>query len=258
MASNRTTGPGELLQPLTARRTPAVRLFCFPYAGGGVSVYRQWDCLPDTVDIWGVQLPGREERTLERPFARMTEVIDTICARLPDELDGPYAFFGHSMGAIVSWEVARELVRRGLPAPVWLFVSGCRPPHMPDETCFWLLSDDELIDEIRKMDGTPRAVLENRDLMQLLLPTIRADFAVLENRQFQAPEPVDVPITVFGGAEDARVRPEHLAGWRELTRAECETHVFAGGHLFLREERDAILSIMEARIAAALTARRQR
>ncbi|HZM76907.1 MAG TPA: alpha/beta fold hydrolase [Candidatus Limnocylindrales bacterium] len=243
---------GTLLQQLTRRPHASLRLFCFPYAGGGISVYRQWDRLPGTVDVWGVQLPGREERLLERPAERMTDIVELICAVLPGALDRPYAFFGHSMGAIVSWEVARRLTDGGASPPVRFFISGCRAPYLREETNTHLLPEDELIAELRRMEGTPEAVLANKDLMPLVLPTIRADFAVLETYEFKSPGPVDIPITVLGGTDDAGILLEHLNGWGELTRGGCDVHLLPGGHLFLREQRDAVLGLIEERLAPAI------
>src|SRR5262245_53644991 len=146
-----------------------VRLFCFPYAGGGASVYRGWaGCLPGSVDVCPVQLPGREARFREPPFARIGPLVEALAASIRPWLDRPFAFFGHSMGALIAFELSRRLQHEHGLQPVRLFVSGCAAPQVQTEReAIHALPADQFRQELRRLNGTPAAVLEDDELMEL-------------------------------------------------------------------------------------------
>lgn len=199
-----------------------LRLFCFPYAGGGAVNFCKWPSgLPNAVEVCPVELPGRGIRVRELPFTGLEPLVQAIAPALLSFLDKPFAFFGHSMGGILSFELARLLHREYDLCPVHLFVSGRRaPPQVHDlEPPLHTLPESALIEEVRRLNGTPDAVLENAELMQLLLPVLRADFAVLETYVY-APEPtLDCPITAFGGLQDQEVNRDELQAWQDQTNA---------------------------------------
>lgn len=227
-----------------------LRLFCFPYAGGGALSFRSWaDSLPPTIEVCAIELPGRGIRLKEPPFTRLEPLIQAIAQTLLPYLDKPFAFFGHSMGGLVSFELARLLRRKHSLSPVHLFVSGRRAPHLPDPNPpIHALSEPELLEELRSLKGTPEAVLENAELMQLLLPTLRADFAALETYVYSSEPPLDCPITAFGGLQDSEVSCDDLEAWREQTKAGFLLQMLPGDHFFLHSARSLLLQSLSGEL----------
>src|SRR5262245_34574163 len=182
----------------------ALRLFCFPYAGGNSLIYRSWtEQLPLAVEVCAVMLPGREARLRERPYTCLPPLIEALAEALLPRLNKPFAFFGHSMGALISFELIRELRRNCGLAPAHLFVSGRRAPQIENnDPPTYNLPEGDFIQEIRHFNGTPQEVLEHPELMQLLLPVLRADFAVCETYTYTEEPPLECPISVFGGLQD--------------------------------------------------------
>lgn len=224
-----------------------LRLFCFPYAGGGASVFRLWSReLPAGVEVCAVQLPGRESRWREEPFRRLEPLADAAAEALGPHLGRPFAFFGHSLGAVLAFEVARRLQRDGAPVPLHLFVSGRSAPRAPDETePIHDLPRDEFIEAVRSYSGTPDEVLANEELMELLEPLLRADFSVSETYEYRpGSELLATPVTVLGGVHDPEVPPQNLEGWRLETRGAFQKHLLDGGHFFLQERREDVLRLV--------------
>lgn len=233
---------------------PALRLFCFPYAGGSASAFRGWaDRLPDGVEICAVQPPGRERRMAESAPTRMEPLVAELARVLEPVLDRPFAFFGHSMGAKVAYELARRLRRDDRSLPRWMCFSGSRAPHMPtDDDPIHALPDDELIDELHRLGGTPKEVLANEELMRLLLPLLRADFELNETYEHEPETPFDVPVSAYGGTRDEECPPETIEGWEDVTRSRFRRHMFEGGHFFLHEVTDELLQEIRRDLASVL------
>lgn len=223
---------------------PALRLFCFPHAGSGASAYRQWPPhMPPGVEICAIQLPGRESRFTEPAFDSAERVVDALLPSLTPRLGRPFAFFGHSMGALLAYETATRLQQRGGPMPVQLLVSGCGAPHVPDRaTRLKALPDDAFVAELRRMQGMPEEIIANAELMQVLLPTLRADTALCENYARDARSPLCCPIAAYGGLEDHRVEPAAVEAWRAHTASVFTARMFTGGHFFIRSI-DAIRAV---------------
>jgi medium-chain acyl-[acyl-carrier-protein] hydrolase len=222
-----------------------IRLFCFPYAGGGATTYRGFaDELPPHVEVAAVQLPGREARLGEPPVAEMARLIPLIADALaPGPKPAlPFAFFGHSMGALIAFELARELRRRGRELPGHLVVSACPAPHLPDDDATHTLPDAELTARLSALGGMSEEALAHRELMEMILPLFRADAAVTETYVHTEEPPLDVPITVIGGLDDTRATPSDLAAWRRHTRAAFTLSSVPGGHFFLRTAQSTVLS----------------
>jgi medium-chain acyl-[acyl-carrier-protein] hydrolase len=219
-----------------------LRLFCFPYAGGGASAYRGWAAaLPADIEVCPVQLPARESRLREAAFERPEPLIATLADVLESHLDIPFAFFGHSMGAMISFELARELRRRGGPPPLHIFVSARRAPQVPPrEEPIHDLPEPEFLAKLRDLNGTPEEVLQHTELMRLLMPVLRADFAVNETYFYRPEAPLAMGISAFGGLGDREVTRDDLALWREHTRGPFRLRMLPGDHFFLHGGRDLI------------------
>lgn len=220
-----------------------LRLFCFPYAGGNPWMFRAWsDGLPADVEVHAIQLPGRGVRLQEAAFTRLVLLIQDLAQGLLPLLDKPFAFFGHSLGAVVSFELARQLRKRQWPEPVGMFVSACRAPQLLEPgPVRHTLAEPDFLEELRRLNGTPRAVLEDAELMQLLLPVLRADFAVYETYQYLPEPPLRCPITVLGGLQDSGVRRGDLEAWRVQTRAACTLRMLPGDHFYLHSAEALLL-----------------
>jgi medium-chain acyl-[acyl-carrier-protein] hydrolase len=235
--------------PLLAGHKPnpraRLRLFCFPYSGGAARAYRDWQTLPPEIDVCAIELPGRGNRLREAPLNKMSPAVEVVGKEIISLLDRPYAFFGHSMGAIMGFEVARLLRRCGKRGPTHLFVSGHKAPQIPKpERCTYNLPDAELIEELQRLNGTPREVLEHPDIMQLMLPLLRADFECIQTYSYKHEPPLDCPITVFGGLSDPFISRETLEQWREQTTAGFSLRMFPGDHFFLNKEQADLLRVL--------------
>lgn len=252
------TGRTSWLRMLSARdsRRVTVRLVCFPYAGGGASVYRPWSpLLPADVELWSVQPPGREERLFEPAHYRMDDLISAVERELTALPELPTAFFGHSLGAVTAWETTRRLSSSSQEV-MHLFVSGCRalPELHRDRRDLHDLSDEALIEEIRRMNGTPDEVLANLDLMRLLLPSFRADYRVLSDYLYQDSGRIPFPVTVYGGRDDPAVEFADLAAWSTIVHRPVEPIVLPGDHFFLNGARTTIVKGVSERIFNTLRA----
>jgi acyl transferase domain-containing protein/surfactin synthase thioesterase subunit len=227
------------------RRTPQaqIRLFCFPYAGAGASIFRSWtDALAPEIEVCPIQLPGRENRREEAPLTRLSPLVQALARLLPTYLDIPFAFFGHSMGALIGFELARELRRQKQPSPVHLFVSASRAPQTPNlDLPIHRLPDLEFIEKLRSFNGIPAKVLQTPDLLQLWLPALRADFALIETYIYASEEALNCPIFGFGGLQDSKVSYEDLTAWRVQTQKKAQLQFFPGDHFFLHSDRGSLL-----------------
>jgi len=214
-----------------------LRLFCFPYAGAGALIFRTWpDGLPADIEICPVQLPGRETRLMERPFTQLSPLIEALAQALVPLLDKPFAFFGHSFGALVSFELARRFRRQYGMHPVRLFVSAGRAPQIPHRgPHIHSLPDKEFLMELRRMNGTPSELLAHEELMEIMLPVLRADFAVYETYLYSTEPPLDCPISALGGLQDHRVSDSDLEAWRAQTSVSFSLRMFPGDHFFLKQ-----------------------
>lgn len=221
-----------------------VRLFCFPYAGGGATIYRTWPTnLPASVEVVPVQLPGRGRRLNEPAFTSTTELIPVLAEALLPYCDMPFVFFGHSMGATISFELACHLRREHDLRPRQLLISGRRAPHVlnPNPPTY-NLPEPEFIRTLRELNGTPKEVTEHPELMELMLPLLRADFALSETYTYRPVEPLECPVSVYGGTQDTDVSREQLEAWREVTTGAFSLRFFPGDHFFLTSAEPLLLS----------------
>ena len=231
---------------------PRFRLFCFPYAGAGASVFNPWTREFSTwgVEVHGVQLPGRENRRAEPPVNSLPRLAEAMATGLAMHFDQPFCFFGHSMGALLCFELTRVLRHRGLPQPTRLFLSGARAPDVSrKEPDLHTLADDEFIEQIaERYNGIPEEVLKERELLALLLPALRADFRAFEAYRYIEEAPLNIPLAVFGGTADPFVQVSELRAWRRHTELELEIQLFPGDHFFLISSRSALIEAIAGRL----------
>ena len=232
-----------------------VRLFCLPFGGGGAAIFREWprDLWPE-VEVWHVQLPGREARFREPLLTRMETLVGPLADAMLPQLDRPYAIFGHSMGALIGFDLARRLRRLGAPDPAHLFFSARRAPHLADpRSPLHALPDDDLVAQLtQRYNGMPRAVLESAELLRMFVPVIRADLTLTETYVYTPEEPLVSPISAFGGLEDGAVSRDDLAAWGDLTGSSFTLRMLPGGHFFLQTLRPRLLSAIVADLSQSL------
>lgn len=240
---------------LTGRNDHALRLFCFHYAGGNANIFRSWyKNLPQQIEVLPVELPGHGTRLREGLFNDLPSLVEEIGKAIVTSLDKPFAFFGHSMGALISFELARFLRRHRLRLPEHLFVSAHIAPHLQGKhEPIHNLPDDEFIRELRSLNGTSDEVLRNRELMALLQPVLRADFKVCETYQFRKQPPLNIPITAFGGMEDNDVTETELKAWQEHTTSDFKLQMLPGDHFFIHSQQAEILKIVSQEILRSQT-----
>lgn len=234
-----------IVGPRTNHRA-SLRLFCFPYAGGSAAIYHDWQRhLPPSVEVCAVELPGRGGRHKEEPFDRIEPLVDALAKALLPYLDRPFTFFGHSMGALLSFELTRRLRRDFDLAPAHLFVSGHGAPQMREMyPVRHDLPEPEFLDELHRLNGTPPEVLGNPEIMQILMPVLRADFALCEFYKYTDEPPLDCPISAFSGLRDQEMSREKLEGWREQTTSAFSLRMFPGDHFFINTARPLLLQIL--------------
>lgn len=220
-----------------------LRLFCFPYAGGGASLFRNWaNALPQSVEVCAVQLPGREGRLNEEPFTSLEPLVQTLAEVLAPYLNMPFAFFGYSMGALIGFELARQLSAEAGLSPRHLFVAAHRAPQLPDRRVpLHRLPDAAFIQRLGSLNGTPVEILQNAEIMELLLPLLRADFTICETYACSTGSPLNCPISAFGGIDDDTVKREELLAWKAQTRDNFTLRMLPGDHFFVQRSRQALL-----------------
>jgi surfactin synthase thioesterase subunit len=224
-------------------------LYCLPYAGAGASVYRDWSGRLPGVEVVPVHLPGRNGRIRERPYSTVDALVGDLAGAMEPRLHRPFAVFGHSMGALLAFELARLLRGRGLPGPRVLFASGAVAPQSrsPRKGAD---STRELIMRVRDLGGPGLQALRNPELLRLALPWLRADFHMVDSYVYRDQPPLDCPIHAFCGSRDPEVRRADAEGWLAQTSAGGAVRVLPGDHFFPDESRDALLAAIGGEIGA--------
>ncbi|PCI27058.1 MAG: putative thioesterase [SAR324 cluster bacterium] len=232
--------------PIKTVEQASKRLFCFPFAGGGTAAYRRWmDKLPAEVDCYTLLLPGRERRFGEKPLSDLTTLIENLVAEIAPLLDRPFYFYGHSMGSLIAFELARQLRRTGLELPQKLIFSGRRAaalkdPHPP----VFNLPKEEFIAALRTYNGTPTQVLDCKELLDIFLPALRGDLTMNGLYRYQEEAPLSCPITVFGGLEDRIATEVELSSWSEETTADFQLTMLSGDHFFIHKNQETFLPLL--------------
>ncbi len=233
-----------------------MRLITLPHAGGGANLYRGWErILGNDVDIVALQLPGREWRRTEPAFKRLDPLMEHLMADLHDELADkrPYVLFGYSMGAALAFELTRRLRAMEFAEPAALIVAACRAPQaLTSVAPIYALPDAEFSAAIQRFGGLPQTVLNEPELMQLVMPTLRADFELLGTYSYREEAPLAAPIVVYGGTRDPHASRSQLAAWKIQTTAAFQLRLFSGGHFFINDARDQVLTTLARDLAQAL------
>lgn len=211
-----------------------VNVFCLPFAGGSkTSYYRYVDAAPESLTLIPVELPGRGGRFGEPLPGDTDAAVADILRQIRHLLDDPYAFYGHSMGALLSYLLAKRIAEEGLNQPLHLFLTGKGAPSVPGRNSpLYLLPDRELVQALRKMGGMPELILNDHKLLDLFLPVIRNDLMVTETYRYEGPAGLSMPITVVTGSEE-NLHPERTAAWRDESSGEVDIKVLPGGHFFI-------------------------
>ena len=222
-------------------------MFCFPYAGVGVSAFREWWAWPATdIEICCLQIPGRESRIREPPFKTVSALVPPLVAALTPWLERPYVFFGHSLGALIAFEAANAVRRAGLRMPKHLYVSASHAPQLPwPYPAVHDLDDMEFLSEVHtRYESVPQQVFQDPDLRSLILPGLRADFALVETYRYIPKPALDCPISAFGGDQDATVPADSLTAWRHQTKSTFRMQILPGKHFFLNAVRPRLTQLL--------------
>ncbi len=229
--------------------TPSLRLFCFSYAGSGASTFRGWPSgLPAGVEICAVQLPGREWRVHEQAYRRIDALLADVAQAIAPLTDVPFAFFGHSMGALVAYELTRLLRRTARALPTQLFLSAYRAAHLPNPNSRIYHLPDEILKTVLLTEGTPAEVLSSDELMRAMLPTLRADLELCDTHAHRREAPLSLPMHIFGGLQDVRVGQDHLEPWAELTAGSFDLTMIPGSHLFIHGSENLLLRAVSSHL----------
>lgn len=234
-------------------RAAKLRLFCFPYAGGNASIFEGWEkSLPEGVDVFAIQAPGRTVRFAEKPIASLPEKVAILAREIKPYLDVPHVFVGHSNGALTAFELARALQLAGGSQPRHVILSAKRAPHLPRRERIHDLPYDRFVAKLREMKATPAEILESDDLMQLLEPMLRADFALSETHRFRTDVQLDSPATLFWGAADEDVPRDDMLAWKEHIARDVSLVEFGGDHFFINEQRSEFVARVRDVVEEAL------
>ena len=232
------------------RPQAALRMFCLPYAGGGASVYNSWsNSFPDTIELHAVQLPGRELRYNEPKFTDIHETAKALADSIKPYLDRPYGLFGYSMGALVAFELMRELRRRGEPLPIQLFIAAMRAPQTPP-ICPSLthLPLDSFLEKMRHYYDPPQDAWNLPELLEVILPTLRADMKMCDGYIHNLEPPFECPIHAFAGQDDRSSPPAIVREWRQQTTEDFNMDVFDGTHFFINTALDDLQQAVISRL----------
>ncbi|MBO6636947.1 MAG: thioesterase [Roseitalea sp.] len=227
------------------------RLFCIPFAGGSASVFQNWpEGLPGQIEVCALQMPGRQSHASAAPFNRMSPLVHAMCDALRDLLDLPYAIFGNCTGSLIAYEVAVRMGALDLRPPDQLIVSCSRAAHLPDRDApIHALPRDELRAELDRLGGTPEQVIAHPELLDLVLPVLRADFELAETYRHRERPALSVPIHALYGQDDPIVSPEEVEGWGVLTDAGFSMKALPGGHYLIDSHAEALLSAVTSALS---------
>ncbi|MGC4019658.1 MAG: alpha/beta fold hydrolase [Muricomes sp.] len=236
-----------LLKGIEKMKSGDKMLLCFPFAGGGASAFYSWNGqMSEAVKVCPVQLPGREERIMEKPYTDMESLVDDVIESL-HYVEQEFIVFGHSMGAKMAYEAVKRLEKEHKKVQL-LIVSGSRAPHIPEPNPIYHLADKDFKKELARFEGTPKEILENEDLLDFFLPMLRADFTLDEVYQARTRTKLQCPILALGGSNDSEADHNELLQWNDYTVSEFEYRIFQGGHFFIKTRESEIFPYIRQKI----------
>jgi surfactin synthase thioesterase subunit len=228
-----------------------MKLFCLPYAGGSAALYMKWKSfLHPSIHIVPIELAGRGKRLSEPFYSDIEQAVHDLYEKIKGELDElPYALFGHSMGGLLAFELAHKIQLQGHIAPTIIFLSGKNPPHSQNQRDIHHLPNKELINEIFKMGGTPKEILQHDELVEMLIPILRADFTLVENYRYnKRKEILDCDLVVMNGREDGLTQDSDMKEWSRYTKREMRTYHIDGGHFFINEHLESVVNLINTEL----------
>lgn len=231
-----------------------VRLFCLPFAGGGASIYRSWGKLiGNEIEVCPIQLPGRENRFSDTPIKQAQAMAQTLANQIQLYSNKPFFIYGHSMGALIAFELTRALQDNGLDLPQGLILAAHRAAHLPRKReALYALPDDQFIDRLKRFGGFPQEVLDSKELLAFLMPTLKADFTLCDTYQFESRLPLQCPLHLLAGADDIEASPDVVEPWKEHTSDSAHMHVLSAGHFFLRTHQEDLIRILQNIMSPAM------
>ncbi len=233
------------------RPAAAFRLFCFPHAGGAPIAFFPWATqLCEGIECVCLQYPGRAQRLREHSSTSVVQLVDGILREIDDLSEKPFAFYGHSLGGIVAFELTRALRQLGRPGPCHLYIGAARPPqNASSRPPIHMLADGDFVAAVNsRYGGIPAAIASDSGALEMFLPGLRGDFTAYETYQFRPSDPLAIPITIFGGEEDTAVPPECLQGWAQHTSSTFDVKLLPGGHFFPPASTQALIRVLESQI----------
>ncbi len=235
-----------------------IRLFCFPYAGGSAQIFQDWcDSLPAEVEVIGVQYPGRGARFVDPLIGSCDDMVAAMLPNILPALDKPFVFFGHSNGAMLSFELARLLQQQGVSNQLHHFVSAKRAIHLPArKRALHNLPDAEFMQELEQLGGTPREILAQKELMELFLPVLRSDFSLGETFTYKGDHKLDCDATLLYGTSDVDVPHEDVLKWHELMAGQVDTRVYDGDHFFINSHKEEVLDFLNQKLTTLVQGQR--
>ena len=237
-------------QHYSAKKNSEIRLFCFPYAGGRAEIFQSWQqAIDPAVEVIAVNYPGRGKRIGATPITDCKTLVTNLLPEFMAYTDKPFAFFGHSMGALVSFELASQLQVKGISGLKHLFLSARRAVHLPfNNTNFHTLPDDEFVNMLQKLGGTPQEVFDHPELMALLIPILRGDFMLSETYCYQAGTRLKTNTSILYSNEDQYVQKEQVTGWQDVIEGQLDFTEFPGGHFFMHSQQHAVTNLVKRRL----------
>jgi surfactin synthase thioesterase subunit len=244
--------PNDWITILNPRPDARCRLYCLPYAGGGAALFRTWpDDLPADVEVCPIQLPGREVRFSEPRFTSITGLVQTLAPIILPHLQKPFGVLGHSMGGLIAFELIRELRRLGAPTPQRLLIAAREAPQLVETLPpLHRLPDKEFFEELQeRYGGIPYEALNNQEIRDVFIPLLKADIEMVETYRWRPEEPLDCPISVFGGRLDRIAEPD-LRAWQQQTRQPVFVQMFEGSHFFMQTAQADLLKVIGHQLSA--------
>jgi surfactin synthase thioesterase subunit len=231
-----------------------IKLFCFPFAGGSAAVFNKWRTLLDkNIEFNPIELAGRGRRIREPLYGSIDDAVADVFNIINTQIkNAPFAFYGHSMGTAIAFELTYKLREQNLPEPGHLFFSGRGAPHMPDDDKkkYHLMPDDEFKEEMIKLGGTAKEFFEHPELLEVFLPLLRNDLKINESYVYkEKPGKLNCSITILNGIRDEDVTSEEVAEWKIHTNRNCTFHNFPGDHFFINDESEKIVQIINNTLA---------